>query len=229
MSAMNLATMVGVVAAVLALWKGLLEAVRWLWRQRVRSTLKQELIHLNDLDRQFCVTVAKLDYHLAEGAGGGAWAIWPDTLAPHLYQLQDMIAELDDMRAHIRAQWAEGPMERLRDDIEQIVALMRRATDLYENGAIKAYRSSGGASLGRSVTGSGPTVVIPDEEVRVEIDGLRHTAQVLFRSSAHQLGLEDMAKREDTAVWPLSERETWALQGKFGYFQESPSSSDNSP
>jgi hypothetical protein len=51
MSVADPIAIVGGIAAVLALWKGLLEAVKW-FRRRARSSLKWELIQLYDLDRQ---------------------------------------------------------------------------------------------------------------------------------------------------------------------------------
>jgi len=227
MEAVDLATIVGSIAAVLALWTGLLEVVRWVRRRRARSSLEQELLRLFDLDRQLSETVAELDYRLSEGTGWAGWAIWPDKLAPSLYRLWHAASELDRMRARVRAQWAEGPIERLRDDIEQLVSSLRRATGIYASGAVARYRSSGGEPIGRSATGRGPAVVIPDESDREAVDELRSTARLLFRSSAYQLGLKDMAEQEDVALWPLWEREAWALQRH--YFRKPPDAANDPP
>lgn len=212
----DFATTVGIVAAILAIWSGLVGAARWYWRLRARSSLRQALMELYCLDRELCEVAVEADYRLAEGVGWTGWEIWPDELAPLLERLWRLTFELDGMRARVRAQWAEGPIERLRDDIEQLVSLLRIATDHYTQGAIQRYRSSDGKPLGRSATGRGPTVVLPDEGAREEVGELRQTARLLFRSSAYQLDLRDAAEREDVALWPLEEREAWALalQGK---------------
>jgi len=207
--------LVGGVAAILAIWKGLLEAVKWFRRRRARNSLKRDLIELYDLDRQLAEVTAELDYRLTQGVGWTGWAIWPPTLHPRLLQLWRLTSELDSMRARVRAQWAEGPIERLRDDIEHLVSSLRRATDLYVLGTIDCYRKHGGKPITPSATGQGPTLVLSDEEARKQVGELRRTARLLFRSSAYQLGLSDRAKREDVALWPVRDREAWTLQGKY--------------
>ena len=162
------------------------------------------LIELYDLDRQLCEAAAELDYRLTDGTDWAGWAIWPNQLAPRLWQLHRITFELDGMRARVRAQWAEGSIERLRDDIEQLVSSLRRATDLYTRRTIDVYRASDGKPLGRSATGRGPTVLLPDVGVREKVGELRQTARILFRSSAYQLDLKDMAEREDMALWPFA-------------------------
>lgn len=51
MGAAEIVPIVAGIAATLAIWKGLLEAVRWLRRSRVRFFLKREFLKLCDLDR----------------------------------------------------------------------------------------------------------------------------------------------------------------------------------
>jgi hypothetical protein len=218
MSAGDFVTLVGGIAAILAIWQGLVEAVKWFRRRRARKSFKRDLIQLYDLDRQLAEATAELDYRLTQGVSWTGWAIWPPQLCSPLFKLMGMTDKLDSMRARVRAQWAEGPVERQRDDIEHLVSSLRRATDLYVHGTIDCYRSHGGKRITPSVTGQGSTLVLSDEEARKEVGELRETARLLFRSSAYQLGLADQAKRDDVALWPVRDREAWALQGQ--YFSE---------
>ncbi len=201
---------VAVIAAALAIWKGLLEAVRWLRRRRVRYSLKRRLIELYALDRELCEVVVEADHRLVEGPGWSGWAIWPDRLAPLLDRLLHLTLELDGMRARTRAQWAEGPSERLRDDIEQLVTSLRKATSLYMRGIIQKYRENEGKPFMWSASGRALTHTLTNEDAREEVEQLKRTAQLLFRSSAYQLGLKDAAER-DVALWPLEERHSLYL------------------
>lgn len=203
---------VGGVAAILAIWRGLLEAARWYRRRRARASLEWELARLYDLDHELAQVAAEADYGLADGLGWAGWELWPDSLAPLLERLRRLIFELDGMRARVRAQWAEGPVERLRDDIEQLVATLRRTTYLYVQGTIDAYRESQGEPLRWSASGRAPTHALRDDEVREEVEERRQTARLLFRSSAYQLDLEDAAEREDVALWPILERDSMSLR-----------------
>ncbi len=204
--------MVGGIAAILAIWRGGLEVVERVRRRRARSSLKRELTELYSLDRELCKVTVEVDYQLAEGLGWAGWELWPASLAPLLDRLECLMFELDGMRARVRAQRAEGPIERLRDDIEQLVSSLRRATNLYMRGTIDAYRSSQGEPLRWSASGRAPTHALSDDEAREEVDKLRQTARVLFRSSAYQLDLKDVAEREDVALWPLLERDSFSIR-----------------
>ncbi len=211
-SAADLATVVGGIAAILAVWRGGLEGVAWFWRRRTQSYLKRELTELYSLDQELCKVAVEVDYQLAEGLDWAGWEVWPDSLAFLLGRLERLAFELDGMRARVRAQWAEGPIERLRDDIEQLVSSLRRATNLYRRGTIDAYWLSQGEPLGWSASGRAPTHALSDDEAREEVGKLRQTARLLFRSSAYQLDLKDVAEREDVALWPLLERDSLSLR-----------------
>jgi hypothetical protein len=193
-------------------------ALRFLRRRRARRSLKRHLLELYGLDWQLAAATAELDYRLTHGVGWAGWAIWPEKLHPRLADLWHILAELGTMRARVRAQWAEGPIERLRDDIEHLVSLLRRATELYEQGTIECYRTYSGEPVQPSVTGQGWTLVLSGDAAIKEARELRETARLLFRSSAYQLGLKDRANK-DVALWPVRDREAWALQSP--YFAES--------
>ncbi len=213
MSAADFIAIVGGIAAVLAIWRGLVEAMRWYRRRWARAALNQFLRDLYELDRELTEVAVEADHRLADGVGWTGWEIWPDGLAPLLDRLQRLTFELDGMRARVRAQWAEGSIERLRDDIEQHVSSLRRATGLYTQGTIDAYRASQGEPRRWSASGRAPTHALrEDDEAREEVSELRQTARLLFRSSAHQLDLKDMAEREDVALWPILERDSFAVR-----------------
>ncbi len=212
MSAADPLAIVGGIAAILAIWRGLLEVTGRVRRQRARASLKRELTELYDLDQELCEVVVELDYRLASGLGWSGWEIWPEEFVPLLARLQALTFKLDKMRAQVRAQWAEGSVERLRDDVEQIVSLLRKATDLYTRGAVDRYRESQGEPVGWSASGRAPTHTLSDHEARAEVDELRQTARLFFRSSAYQLGLNDAAEREDVAQWPILERDSLSLR-----------------
>lgn len=212
MNAADLVAILGGVAAVLAVWKGLLEAARWFRRRRTRSDLKREFVELRGLDSELCEVAVELDYRLADGLGWAGYEIWPESFAPLMDRLRKLTFELDRMRARVRAQWAEGSVERLRDDVEQLVSVLRRATDLYTQGAIDRYRESEGEPVRWSASGRAPTHTLRNDEARNEVEELRQTARLLFRSSAHQLGLREAAERGDAALWPLLERDSLSLR-----------------
>ena len=212
MEAVDVATIIGSIAAVLALGTVLLEVVRWVRRRRARSSLRRELVKLYDLDRELCEVVVEADHRFVDGLGWKGWEIWPDKLVPLLDRFRRLTFELDSMRARVRAQWAEGSIERLRDDIEQLVASLRRATGLYMQGTIERYRESMGKPLMWSASGRAPTRTLADAKANEEVDELRHTTRLLFRSGAYQLDLEDAAEREDVALWPLQERDSITLR-----------------
>ena len=214
MSAIDLATVVGAVAAILAIWSGLLRAARWYRQKRTCSALKQVLIELYGLDRELCDVAVEADYRLAGGLGWKGWELWPDSLTPILERLWGLTSKLDGMRARARAQWTEGSIERLRDDIEQLVLSLRRATDLYTKGAIEAYRENQGEPLKWSASGRAPTHTLYDTEAREKVEELKQTPRLLFRSSAYQLNLKDMVERDDVALWPILERDSFSLRKK---------------
>jgi len=211
-SAADLAPIVGGVAAILAIWSGLVEVTSRIRRRRARSSLKRELVKLYDLDRVLCEVAVEADYRLADGLGWEGWELWPDSLEPILNHLWRLTYDLDGMRARVRAQWAEGPIERLREDIEQLVSSLRRATVLYTQGTIDAYRGNEGKPMTWSASGRAPTRALRNDEARAEVEELRQTARFMFRSSAYQLDLKDMAEREDVALWPILERESLAVR-----------------
>lgn len=208
----DLLRVIASIAAALAIWKGLLEAIRSLRRRRARSSLKKRLIELYDLDRELCRAAVEADHCLAHGPGWTGWEIWPEELSPLLYRLRQLRFELDSMRARVRAQWAEGPIERLRDDIEQLASSIRRAADLYLQGTIKSYREGEGKPLMWSALGRGPTRTLAGAEAVNEAEALQQAVKLLFRSGAYQLNLRDLAEQDDVALWPLQEQHSIALQ-----------------
>jgi hypothetical protein len=152
------------------------------------------------------------DHCLAHGPGWTGWEIWPEELYQLLYRLRQIRLDLDGMRARVRAQWAEGPTERLRDDMEQLVSSLRRAADLYLQGTINAYREGEGKPLMWSATGRGPTRTLAGTEAVDEAEALQQTVKLLFRSGAFQLNLKELAEQDNVALWPLQERHSIALR-----------------
>ncbi len=98
-------------------------------------------------------------------------------VAPLLERLWRLTSNLDVMRARVRAQWAEGSVERLRDDIEQLVSLLGRATNLYTRGAIDRYRESEGEPVAWSASGRAPTHALANDEAHEEVSELRQAAR----------------------------------------------------
>lgn len=212
MSTEDLLAVVGGVAAILAVWQAFLGAARSGRRHLARRSLRRTLLDFRRLDHELCQAVVEADHCLARGPGWTGWEIWPEELSPMLYRLRQLRFELDGMRARVRAQWAEGPIERLRDDIEQLTSSLRRAADLYLQGTIKSYREGEGKPLMWSASGRGPTRTLAGAEAVNEAEALRQTVKLLFRSGAYQLNLRDLAEQDDVALWPLQEHHSIALQ-----------------
>lgn len=197
----------GAVAAALAVVSGLGQGVRILRLRRSRRRLRDLLDRLVGQDAQLRRVVVAVDEQLWEGPGWTGWAIWPESIRDYLFELRATARTTERLVAEIRAIWADGPLARVRDDLEAIADTMREVSLLYARGAVGFYRRHQGQGQAHSVTGRGQVAILDNESIERMLQ-LRRRAEVLFRTAAYQLQDRDGEFAEHlAALWPVYERE----------------------
>jgi hypothetical protein len=200
----DFATILGAIASAAALVAVAAQVWSWIQQGRRRRRLDEHLHRLWRLDRRLVALISEVEARLTNGVGWYGFSIWPPALRGHLIYLAGLLDELERTTAELRSLDADGPVERLRHDLERLTVVMHEAGELYERGIIDRYRRSNGAAVGVSPAGREPTPALEEEQVD-RVERLRREAQLLFRTAYHQLHRENVAERYRTE-WPTLHR-----------------------
>ncbi len=218
-------TAIGVIAAAVGIVASVGSAMRWVrarW-QRTR-TLRDRVLQVEHENGRLVAAAVAISEKMLDGITWQGWRIPPPELEAHLDVLRETDRALERLHARVRAMRAENAVERLRADIEQAVAALRRGVDLYRQGTWATYRAAaedddrlprrfsptdpetGRRHLRPSASGDGPLPALRSEEAVEEARRWTRDVDLFVRSAWHQIG-DDVRAGAFSAGWPLREYE----------------------
>lgn len=217
-------TAIGVIAAAVGIVASVGSAMRWVrarW-QRTR-TLRNRLLQVEHENGKLVAAAVAISEKMLAGITWRGWRVPPPELEDHLVVLRETDRALERLHARVRAMRAEDAVERLRADIEQAVAALRRGVDLYRQGTWATYREaadddrlprrfspidpeSGRRRFRPTASGDGPLPALHSEEAVEEARRRSRDVDLFVRSAWHQIG-DDARAGTFSADWPLREYE----------------------
>ena len=218
-------TAIGVIAAAVGIVASVGSAMRWVrarW-QRTR-TLRNRLLQVEHNNEKLVGAATAISERMLDGITWQGWRVPPPELEGHLDVLGETDRALERLHARVRAMRAEDAVERLRADIEQAVAALRRGVDLYRQGTWATYRAAavdddhrprrflptdpetGRRRFQPSASGDGPLPALHGEEAVEEARRRARDVDLFVRSAWHQIG-DDARAGAFGAGWPLREYE----------------------
>jgi hypothetical protein len=202
----GVASVIAVATAVIALWRFVPRRREGRKRQR---ELRQMTNRLKTLAEEVKATAVEIDHRHSDGAQWAGWAIWPESLAPHIDVLDRVIAESEALTAQARGMATDATLDRLRVDVENASMVLRTSANLYRDGTISNYREHMGIPIPPGATGRDTSAALTAETVDA-LDQTRRAFTVLIRTCLYQLGEEAEAREYDVG-WPILRWEIFKL------------------
>lgn len=209
--AVNFIQLFGAIASALSILGVLLAGLRRVRAILQRRILKYRLHRLRAIVARLGDLVRGASDKLTEGVGWHGWAIPPPALERVLEDLAELQVDLEQRRAELRGLLsADERNERMRTDLEELVAVVREVAYRYYVGIWARYRDSRGEPVETSATGREPTVTLASPKTVREVEQMRRMTMLLLTSVSFQLGDADEAHDFQTG-WPTVRR--WPTEG----------------
>jgi hypothetical protein len=202
----DFAVLVGAVASAVGVVAAALAAIRW-WRvRRVRQRLAVAVGRLVRQERRLGRLIIDLDRQLTMGGAWEGWSQWPAYLGGQLTYASGLADEAEREEALVRALDADGAVERLRQDVEEMHQVLHKVAMACLDGTIAAYRNSEGEPVASSPAGRELSPVFTGTEEE-ELLAARRRFTTLMRSTLSRLGSSDwrseLRAEAFESSWPL--------------------------
>jgi hypothetical protein len=189
-------------AIITALWS----VRRWRNDRKIERELSMHLGRLLRVNLWLTVVAIELDQKLSAGIGwrGKKTNDMNNPITGHLWYCDGIAVELEHSTAELRAMDANGAIERLREDLERLTAVLREAADMYQEDTWSRYLEIKGEPIGYSDDGDEPTVALEACHVP-RVEELRREATLLLRTSMRRLNKNDYQTSYEV-TWPVKIR-----------------------